>query len=209
MFSGWPPIFGASATETKLAQAVSTDADATAYCTRGCRGPWSISSNICLGCIEQMLSSCVRRDGTVVGGAVVAETAAATTSLVFEHTGFTAERAAPMRETLRLGWAKDLDARALYELLKLRVEVFVIEQAIAYPELDGRDLLAVRVCWRRRRFHRQRRTACADAAGQLRSGGFAERPHPSSVIVGHDLNDTSLDSVDGNRVMISVFGLAH
>jgi len=59
-----------------------------------------------------------------------------------------------MRETLRLGWAKDLDARALYELLKLRVEVFVIEQAIAYPELDGRDLLAVRVCWRRRRFHR-------------------------------------------------------
>jgi ElaA protein len=37
-------------------------------------------------------------------------------------------------------WAKDLDTRTLYELLKLRVEVFVVEQACAYPELDGRDL---------------------------------------------------------------------
>ena len=47
-----------------------------------------------------------------------------------------------MTETLRRTWAKDLDARTLYELLKLRVEVFVVEQAIPYPELDGRDLLA-------------------------------------------------------------------
>lgn len=39
-------------------------------------------------------------------------------------------------------WAKDLDAATLYELLKLRVEVFVVEQATPYPELDGRDLLA-------------------------------------------------------------------
>jgi ElaA protein len=39
-------------------------------------------------------------------------------------------------------WAKDLDAATLYELLKLRVEVFVVEQACPYPELDGRDLLA-------------------------------------------------------------------
>jgi ElaA protein len=43
---------------------------------------------------------------------------------------------------LRRSWAKDLDARTLYELLKLRVEVFVVEQATPYPELDGRDLLA-------------------------------------------------------------------
>ncbi|EFD78548.1 LOW QUALITY PROTEIN: conserved hypothetical protein, partial [Mycobacterium tuberculosis T85] len=47
-----------------------------------------------------------------------------------------------MTEALRRVWAKDLDARALYELLKLRVEVFVVEQACPYPELDGRDLLA-------------------------------------------------------------------
>lgn len=47
-----------------------------------------------------------------------------------------------MTVTLRRSWAKDLDAKTLYELLKLRVEVFVVEQAAPYPELDGRDLLA-------------------------------------------------------------------
>jgi ElaA protein len=36
----------------------------------------------------------------------------------------------------------ELDAATLYELLKLRVEVFVVEQNCPYPELDGRDLLA-------------------------------------------------------------------
>ncbi|BCB82493.1 GNAT family N-acetyltransferase [Phytohabitans flavus] len=33
----------------------------------------------------------------------------------------------------------DLDVRTLYELLRLRVDVFVVEQKCAYPELDGRD----------------------------------------------------------------------
>src|SRR5262245_8256109 len=47
-----------------------------------------------------------------------------------------------MTVALRRAWAKDLDTATLYELLKLRVEVFVVEQACAYPELDGRDLLA-------------------------------------------------------------------
>ncbi|AFU04088.1 putative acyltransferase [Nocardia brasiliensis ATCC 700358] len=35
----------------------------------------------------------------------------------------------------------DLDTAILYQLLKLRVEVFVVEQKCAYPELDGLDLL--------------------------------------------------------------------
>ncbi|MCV7370263.1 GNAT family N-acetyltransferase [Mycolicibacterium duvalii] len=47
-----------------------------------------------------------------------------------------------MTVALRRSWAKDLDAATLYELLRLRVEVFVVEQATPYPELDGRDLLA-------------------------------------------------------------------
>ncbi len=47
-----------------------------------------------------------------------------------------------MNVALRRAWAKDLDTATLYELLKLRVEVFVVEQATPYPELDGRDLLA-------------------------------------------------------------------
>ena len=53
------------------------------------------------------------------------------------------EPAGVVTVALRRSWAKDLDAAAtLYELLKLRVEVFVVEQACPYPELDGRDLLA-------------------------------------------------------------------
>lgn len=33
-----------------------------------------------------------------------------------------------------------LDASTLYGLLRLRVDVFVVEQGCPYPELDGRDL---------------------------------------------------------------------
>lgn len=47
-----------------------------------------------------------------------------------------------MRALLRRSRGKDLDAATLYELLKLRVEVFVVEQQCPYPELDGRDLAA-------------------------------------------------------------------
>jgi ElaA protein len=42
--------------------------------------------------------------------------------------------------TVHRSWAADLEPRTLYELLRLRVEVFVVEQACPYPELDGRDL---------------------------------------------------------------------
>ncbi|EMS78556.1 GNAT family N-acetyltransferase [Desulfotignum phosphitoxidans] len=37
---------------------------------------------------------------------------------------------------------EELTPGLLYELLKLRVDVFVVEQACAYPELDGKDQLA-------------------------------------------------------------------
>ena len=33
-----------------------------------------------------------------------------------------------------------LDARAAYDVWRLRQDVFVVEQACAYPDLDGRDL---------------------------------------------------------------------
>lgn len=38
----------------------------------------------------------------------------------------------------RLG--PELSADELYQLLRLRVDVFVVEQACPYPDLDGRDL---------------------------------------------------------------------
>ena len=41
--------------------------------------------------------------------------------------------------------SSELDAPTLYALLRLRVDVFVVEQACPYPELDGRDLEAATV----------------------------------------------------------------
>ncbi|MBC2884200.1 GNAT family N-acetyltransferase [Ochrobactrum sp. CM-21-5] len=34
----------------------------------------------------------------------------------------------------------DMSPRALYALLKLRMDVFVVEQKCPYPEIDGRDI---------------------------------------------------------------------
>ena len=48
--------------------------------------------------------------------------------------------AEPLVATVHRAWAADLDPVMLYALLRLRVEVFVVEQSCAYPELDGRDL---------------------------------------------------------------------
>lgn len=42
---------------------------------------------------------------------------------------------------LRFAAGDELSAAELYALLKLRMDVFVVEQRAPYPELDGRDLL--------------------------------------------------------------------
>jgi len=41
---------------------------------------------------------------------------------------------------LRSAPLAEIDPGTLYALLRLRVDVFVVEQECAYPELDGRDL---------------------------------------------------------------------
>jgi ElaA protein len=43
------------------------------------------------------------------------------------------------REEIRVASFRDLDVTTLYAILKLRVDVFVVEQKCPYPELDGRD----------------------------------------------------------------------
>lgn len=43
-------------------------------------------------------------------------------------------------EQVHRRWAADLDLATLYKILRLRMDVFVVEQACPYPELDGRDL---------------------------------------------------------------------
>lgn len=41
---------------------------------------------------------------------------------------------------LRIASFADLSTRTLHDLVRLRVDVFVVEQECAYPELDGRDV---------------------------------------------------------------------
>jgi ElaA protein len=46
------------------------------------------------------------------------------------------------------GALTSIDSATLYRILALRVDVFVVEQHCAYPELDGRDLdPATRLVW--------------------------------------------------------------
>jgi ElaA protein len=49
-------------------------------------------------------------------------------------------RSDPITATVHRTWAVDLEPWTLYEMLRLRVDVFVVEQGCPYPELDGRDL---------------------------------------------------------------------
>jgi ElaA protein len=42
-------------------------------------------------------------------------------------------------DELRAASFRDLDTTTLYAILKLRSDVFVVEQECAYPDLDGRD----------------------------------------------------------------------
>ena len=46
---------------------------------------------------------------------------------------------------LRVSTFRELDGETLYRLLKLRVDVFVVEQHCPYPELDDRDQNALHV----------------------------------------------------------------
>ncbi len=49
-------------------------------------------------------------------------------------------RVTKTERTQRRATGNELSAEELYRILRLRVDVFVVEQKAAYPELDGRDL---------------------------------------------------------------------
>lgn len=46
---------------------------------------------------------------------------------------------------VRIKSFEDLTNRELYEILKLRVDVFVVEQKCPYPEIDGKDYNAIHI----------------------------------------------------------------
>ena len=74
-----------------------------------------------------------------------------------------------MTVSLRRCWGRDLDAATLYDLLKLRVAVFVVEQACPYPELDGSDLSA-----QTRHFWLEEKSGEVTATLRLIAGGLIE-----------------------------------
>ncbi len=49
----------------------------------------------------------------------------------------------PLSYTVDLKGLDELSARELYDLLRMRVDVFVVEQNCPYPELDGKDIDAL------------------------------------------------------------------
>ena len=74
-----------------------------------------------------------------------------------------------MTVALRRCCGRDLDAAILYDLLKLRVAVFVVEQACPYPELDGSDLSA-----QTRHFWLEEKSGEVIATLRLIEGGLIE-----------------------------------
>ncbi len=49
-------------------------------------------------------------------------------------------RVPPQNVEVRLASFAELDARTFHDLLRLRIDVFVVEQRCPYAELDGRDV---------------------------------------------------------------------
>jgi ElaA protein len=45
----------------------------------------------------------------------------------------------PLTDEVRVASFRDLDTRTLYDLLRLRADVFVVEQGSPYADVDGRD----------------------------------------------------------------------
>lgn len=46
----------------------------------------------------------------------------------------------PLATAVNRAYTADLNATDLYRILRLRIDVFVVEQECPYPELDGRDM---------------------------------------------------------------------
>lgn len=88
----------------------------------------------------------------------------------------------------------ELDAKLLHDILKLRVDVFVVEQNCPYPEVDGRDPGALHLV-----------AARPDGALAAYARIFPPQadgyPHIGRVVVSKELRGTGL----GMRLMQEVF----
>jgi len=86
----------------------------------------------------------------------------------------------PYSATVHRAWAADLDPVTLYALLRLRVDVFVVEQQTAFPELDGRDLTGLPLRERTRTDTEQQQQGQYSATGCHAVNLFAAGAGPRS-----------------------------
>ena len=107
--------------------------------------------------------------------------------------------------TVRTLPGADLDPATLYALLRLRVDVFVVEQACPYPELDGRDLEpTTRHCWIEDDGVPVASARILDEGGTIRIGRVAtaashRRQGLAATLIQHALERARLD---GSQVVL-------
>jgi ElaA protein len=102
----------------------------------------------------------------------------------------------PYSAIVHRAWAADLDNATLYALLKLRIDVFVVEQSCAYPELDGRDLEPrARHYWLVARDEDETLLGCVRLLKESDTVYRIGRLCTSSAVRGHKLGRQLMDAV--------------
>ncbi|PRY16718.1 GNAT family N-acetyltransferase [Kineococcus rhizosphaerae] len=98
----------------------------------------------------------------------------------------------------------DLPPAVLYALLRLRVDVFVVEQECAYPELDGRDLEpdCVHVWAESGGVPVAALRVLRDPDGRGRIGRVATAPASRGAGVAGTLVRRALELLDGDEVVL-------
>lgn len=89
----------------------------------------------------------------------------------------------------------ELDALTLHDILRLRVDVFVVEQNCPYPELDGMDTEAVHITG-------HRRDGNLVAYARIQPPDDDGLPHVGRVVVRHAQRGQGL----GLRLMLEALG---
>jgi ElaA protein len=97
----------------------------------------------------------------------------------------------------------DLDTTTLYRLLKLRVDVFVVEQKCAYPELDGRDTEAATLhVWAERDGEIAGYLRILEDAEEVRIGRVLTAKSARGSGLGGRLMEYALDQVGGRASVL-------
>lgn len=93
---------------------------------------------------------------------------------------------------------RDLDVRLFHDILRLRVDVFVVEQHCPYPELDGADVGAMHVVGR---------NASGDvlAYARILSPARDGMPHVGRVVVDASVRRHGI----GRQLMLEVLRVIH